>query len=323
MNGYMLDEEDPKLLNTLTPGTSQQQAPPTIAPPVMAPPPMAQVPQLPPVQAPPPQVPPKLPGMPQGIGPNELEQYLAQQKQSLNKYGPEDVMATQQANDAQRNSLGSRATSGLKGLADAIMMGVAGQGNPGWQKQYEDQQNLQSKERMDALKEARSSNMQGIEANMSLDSKNAKSPLSKEKQESYGPLFEKLGYPPASIQTMSASDIDNAMNLMAQFGGKQVEAMIKKYELELQGAQFGEVMRHNRAAEENQATGDKRAAAESIIKGSNIPFIGPTHSQKVEATNYLASQATNQHPQSSEALKWAESNPSDPRSAEILKRLGK
>ncbi len=325
MPKFILPEEEPKLLGDLTPGASQQMAPmpPPVAPPVMAPPAMNQVPPLPrqapaPVAAPSPQ----LPGMPPNVGLNDFEKYLNQNKQQINRFGPDDILAQQNQNDADRNSLSTRATSGLKGFADALMMGVAGAGNPGWQKDFENQKNLQASERMGALKDARGANIQGVESNMSLDKLNPGSELSKASQDTYAPLFEKLGYPADAISKMPAAGIENALTLMAQFGGKQVEAMIKKYEAEIAGSEFEETKRHNRAVEGNQAVGDKRAAAETILKGSKIPFVGPSHAQKVEATNYLAGQTT-EHPQANEALEWAKNNPKDPRAAEILKRLNK
>lgn len=287
MKDYLLSKEDeePKLRDSLTPGTSEQAAPvpmvrEAVQPP-MAPPSMQSVPPLPVAKKPA----PKLPGMPLDVTGDQLEQYLGRQKESLNKYGPEAQMDLQQKTLADRNSLGSRLTSGAKGFADALMMGVAGAGNPGWQREFENQQDRQAAEQMGTMQRAGELNTQRTATNMNIDRMDPKSAVSKSIQQSYAPLFEKLGYEPNAITSMSAANIENAVNLMAQFGGKQVEAMIKKYEMEIQNAQFQETKRHNRAEETTQA-------AESVLKGSKIPFIGPSHAQKVEAADTLAAQSS-------------------------------
>lgn len=287
MPKYLLQDEEPELLGDLTQGTSQQMAPAPIpqqqtlvkAPPPMAPPPMNSVPALPP-QAP--AAPPvKLPGMPDGISPQDFEGYLSAQKKSLDTFGPEAQMGLQKGIDNRRNSLGYKATEGLKGFADALMMGVAGAGNPNWQGQFTQQENQMANEQMNTLKAADEGNLRRTSTNMNIDRMNPQSALSKSLQDSYAPLFEKLGYPPEALARMSAANLESAMALMAQFGGKQVEAMIKKYEAEVAGAQFEETKRHNRAVEGSQEADDKRSAASELLKrgadnktvaGIPIPF---------------------------------------------------
>lgn len=301
---YLLNEEEPELLGQLTPGTSQQVAPAPVpqppatplAPQPMAPPAMKTVPPLPMT----PQAPqPKLPGMPQGITPQEIEGYLSAQKESLNRYGPEAQLEQQADNDDRRNSFAYKATSGLKGFADALMSGVARAGNPNWQGQFIDQENHIMKEKMDALKGADEGNLRRTSTDMNIDRMNPGSVLSKTSQDVYAPLFEKLGYPAETLKGMSASNIDNAVSLMAQFGGKQVEAMIKRYEAEVAGAQFEETRRHNRSVEGSQAQDDQRSAAAELLKhggdnktvmGVPIPFTRANTDQTEAAKKVLEGQ---------------------------------
>lgn len=217
----------------------------------------------------------KLPGMPESVSIPELEGYLGKQKESLNEYGPEAQMELQDETLDERNSLGSRATSGLKGFADSIMQGVAEAGNPGWQKQYEDRQDALAKERMDTLKSAGQANMQRAQSNMSIDAMNPKSELSKSKQQTYAPLFEKLGYPPDALAGMSAANIDNSLQLMTTYGGKEIEAQIKQNDLEIERARLAAAMgkqsSDERIAQENQKI---QAAKELAGRGTENRSIG-------------------------------------------------
>ncbi len=272
----MSDYEDPKLLNGLTPGTSQQTTPAPIpqAPPMTPPPSMSQAaPQIPP---PMPQVPPpQLPGMPPHVTPDDLEQYLGKAKSSMNTYGPEAQMALQDQTLKDRNSWQNRLTSGAKGFADALMQGVAGAGNPGWQQQFENQQDRQAAERMGTLKGANEANIQRTSANMNIDRMSPDSALSKAAQETYAPLFEKLGYPEEAIKKMSNTEIQNAMQLMAAYGGKEKEAMIKEYELEIERARMAQAAGKQSSEEELAHQKMQVDAASEILKrGENSKFLG-------------------------------------------------
>lgn len=269
-NQYQLsDQEDPDLLNSLTPGTSPQIAPP-VAPPTMStpapvatpPPPTAAAPQM---AAPAPR-PIQLPGMPANIGPSDIEAYLGQQKTALNKYGPEQQMELQKSLNARRDSLGYKATDAGKGFADALMMGVAGAGNPGWQNEFHNQENLQNKEQMDTLRAADESQTKKVESGMTLDQMNPNSPLSKEAQATYGPLFQKLGYPAGKLNGMSKANIDNALQLMTAYGGKEMEAKIKEYDLEVERIRLAGALSHQSAEEKIATEKNKQDALGELAK---------------------------------------------------------
>src|SRR5437763_1155842 len=108
--GFVQSDDDDKLLGNLTEGTSTQQSPLAVPPqPSIALPPPSMPDQTPTAKAPPqpPQAKPiQLPGMPPGVTPDELQGYLNAQKQSLNKFGPQQQMDLENQSLANRNSFG-------------------------------------------------------------------------------------------------------------------------------------------------------------------------------------------------------------------------
>lgn len=328
MNGYKLsDEEDPQLLNSLTPGTSDQAAPPVMQPPppTMAPPAAAMPPK--PAVAPtalPPVASPKLPGMPAGVTPQQISSYLNTQKGGIDKYGADAQMSLQAALNKRHGSFGNNLTDGLKGFADALMMGVARAGNPGFQQQYDQQEQQYAQDQMGALRGANEANLKGTEAKMSLDKMDPNSPLSKTAQDSYAPLFQKLGYPPGKIKTMSAANIDSALNLMTQYGGKEVEAMLKQYDLEIERMRLGANISNQQ--QERQLAKEKNQQ-ESLKELAGMPWysriLHPQISGQLEQDSGLNAPEQTEHPQAGEAAAWANSHPGDPRAAQILQRLKK
>ncbi len=303
-NQYQLSEDDPELLSGLTPGSSQQIAPappPPVPPPatiaapapVVAPPRAVAPAAAPPAAAAPPPQP--LPGMPPSVTPDDLAKYIGQKKQQMNRFGPDEQIALQNNLNARRDSLGSRATEGLKGFGDAIMMGVARAGNPGWQQQYNQQENQYAQDQMNTLRGAGEANMKQVEGNMTLDKMDPQSSMSKQAQQTYAPLFKKLGYNPNALSTMSAAGIDNALAMMTQFGGMEIQAKIKEYELAIERARLQAVTdktsSDEKVAQENQRIqAAKELAGQSDnahILGLNIPFTkSPTAASEV-GTEYL------------------------------------
>lgn len=215
-----------------------------------------------------------LPGMPSSVSSDDIEAYLGRQKQSLNKYGPEDQIALQNQTLEDRNSLSSRLTSGAKGFADALMQGVAQQGNPGWQKDFEEQQNREAAEKMGTLQRAGELNTQRANSNMTLDNMDPKSPTSQAAQATYGPLFEKLGYPPEALSGMSKANIENALTLMAQYGGKEKEAEIQRYQAEMNS---NENKRHNM---EMEGLGKEKNQQEALTEFSKMPWYAHVTNRK-------------------------------------------
>lgn len=240
-NQYLLsDEEDPNLMGDLTPGTSQAMAPPPSSPIPVASPPMAPLSLM--STMPHPQIPtaapmartPQLPGMPPTMNPSDIASYLGKQGQSLEKFGPDKQMALQQQLNARKDSLGYKSGDALSGFADALMQGVSRAGNSNFKGQYETQENQYAQDQMNTLRGANEAQGKNTEAKMTLDKMNPNSVLSKTAQGTYAPLFQELGYPPGKLNGMSAANIDNALQLMAVYGGKEIEAKIKKYELDIE-----------------------------------------------------------------------------------------
>lgn len=352
--GYVKSDLDPNLLGSLTPSTSEQMAPaerPTVAPQVInqdgkqynftpgvngstvvangMPPAGLNIPQPPAVRA----KNMRLPGMPDTASIDDLQKYLGRQRAKLGQYGPDAEMALQQGINARRNSLGFKSTEGLKGLADAIMMGVAGAGNPNWQQGFQNLEQQYAQNQQDTLRQARSANLQQLESGMSLDKMDPSSSISRAAQKSYAPLFTKLGYSPDKISGLSAANIESALTLMSQYGGKEMEAMMTAQQLGLQNKQYLEGQRHNQRAEELQAVDDAMEAAKETLKrgrvfGIPVPGFAAPLKNRLSAEKYLASVTEDElpkdglSPEDQQAMDWANANPADPRSAEIKKRLG-
>lgn len=206
---------------------------------------------------------------------DELTPYLGSQRQKLSRFGPDEQLALQDQLNRRQNSFGNRATEGLKGFADAIMMGVARAGNPNWQGQYQQSEQQYAQDQRNALKDARAANIQEVESGMTLDRMDPHSPLSKQAQEAYAPLFAKLGYNPSAMGSMSAATIDNNLSLMAQFGGKEMEAMIKQYELKIERARLaaaaGKTSSEAELARQKMRTD---AATELLKRSGNAKVLG-------------------------------------------------
>jgi hypothetical protein len=227
------------------------------------------------------QLAPVAPTTPQA--PNAITNYLNQQKGQLSKYGPEQQVAVQNQLMQQRQGLGGTLPVALGGLADSIMQGVARAGNPGFAERIQGQQNKLAEEKLGTMEKAGTQNLAQTEAKMKLDAIDSSSALSKAKQQAYTPLLTKLGYGKAAISKMSSSDIENATTLMAQFGGKQIEAIIKQFELGLEAKKIGETVRHNRAEETSKEEEVQVGANKEILAGSQNPLVPPSHAAKLGA----------------------------------------
>ena len=265
-------EDDPELFNSLTPGTSEQASPmPTV------PAPMPQLPpQAPPQEVLPPPAPiqkklsPKLPGMPEDMTADEIEPYLNTQKQSLNKYGPEAQMDLQNRSLTQRNNIPNSLVSGAKGFADALMMGVAGAGNPGWQQSFENRQDRQAAEQQGTLERAGQANLQRTESGMKLDSMNPKSAISKSAQRAYESTLIDAGVPKSMIPAMSASLIGDVaakrITLADAIAKVNLENTWKKAEVGQRGQQITAQIENEKSQRERDAQKMRMDAAEKRSK---------------------------------------------------------
>ena len=153
---------------------------------------------------------PKLPGMPAGIGPDDLQQYLGQQKQAIEKFGPEQQLDTEQALLKARQSPLAIAGNKMRGLSSDIMQGVARAGGTGAEKTGYDEQNALAGEVRDTMKEAQTGKMAQVQAEMKLSMDDPNSPLSKIAQKSESNTLQKLGWTPEQISSVSANTIGEA-----------------------------------------------------------------------------------------------------------------
>jgi len=254
-----------------------------VPPPTMAAP-AAMAPTPPPVQ--------KLPGMPPSVTVDDLTPYLAQNKAKTERFGPDSTINLQNSLNARQDSFANRATSGMKGFADALMMGVARAGNPGWQQAYDQSELQYGQNQMSALKDARDANFKQVESGMTIDRMDPNSPISRSSQQAYAPLVQKLGYPAEALRGMSAANIDNTLQLMAAYGGKEIEAMIKEYELAIERARLGQA-NAKAQSEKEIAAENQRIQAAKDLSGQKEPskFFGlfgggPTDASE-KGTQYL------------------------------------
>lgn len=201
------------------PDDENNQIPPTPIPP-------QNIPTPPQPATPPPS--PKLPGMPPGVTADQITPYLTNLKSQMNQYGPQAQMNLQRQTLADRNSFGNRLTSGLKGFGDALMQGVARAGNPGWQQAYESQQDERAREQMANLQKAGETNLQQTEAGMKMDMMRADSPISKSYQESFAPIFSKMGYKPQDVSKMSAAQVSTVADLATRYADSQTQLELKR-----------------------------------------------------------------------------------------------
>jgi hypothetical protein len=236
-DGGIIGFDPDKLQGDLSQGTSDQ-IPPVAG--VFSPPPKNQLFQEPPMEktmqgtmAQPVGSQPKLPGMPPGIGSDEIMRYIQQQKGQLNKFGPQQQVDLENNLINQRNSFGSKLTSGLKGFGDALMQGVARAGNPGWQQQYENQQMAQGQEQLGTLQKAHEGQIQQTKMGMDLDMANPTSSISKAYKESFIPIFEKLGYSPKAVDKMSGAQVATVADTAVKYADTQTKLEIQKALMEI------------------------------------------------------------------------------------------
>lgn len=339
----MKDEEvqDPQLMSGLTPGTSQPPMTPLPVPLTKTINQDGRQYQFTPgengmlVSTPPPKppIPPQVKSKAISLSPEKMDEimgYLDQKKQQINQYGAQDQMAQQDLINEHRSSLPYKLGDAGTTFADAIMQGVARAGSGGFNQGFKNQQNLMAQEQMNALRGAEASNLRGVEAGMNLDRMDPSSVLSKTAQETYAPLFQKLGYPPEALKNMSGATIENALSLMTQMGGAEVQAKIKEYELEIERARLqGSLSKQasdEKIAEENQRIQAAKELAgrgteNRTFAGVSIPFTKkPTEASEL-GTKYLSEKLQGRSPEDQEALDWANQNPDDPRAAKIKARF--
>lgn len=204
---------------------------PTVAPPM----PQAMAPKPAPAAAAAPTVAKPMPGMPADVTPEALRGYLEEKRSAIGKYGADRQYDAEMRNVNARRGLGYGLAAGGATLADAIMQGVAGAGNPGFAKQLEDRVSGLADREAGAMERARKNTMEEVDAKQKVDYMDPGSTMSKMYQEAFGPIFQKMGYSPASVFKMPASQIANIATLGIQFEDAKSQQELKRAMLGIQG----------------------------------------------------------------------------------------
>lgn len=182
--------------------------------------------------------------------------------------------------------IGQGAMSGLAGLADAIESGVAGAGNTNFQKNIEEGQQNQKKNLIEALRNKYEVGYKGKELDLA-GRKAAEEALHNRETEK---------------ETRAARSLtERQQNLVAAQHGEQLGVEQRKSDVD--------------AAQK---------VLDAFHKSSSLPFTaGPTQADYAKALKIVqGAGASAAHPQDQQAVAWARANPSDPRSAKILKANG-
>lgn len=295
VNDYIMSEFNPKPLTGLTPGLTTQG--------LLSGGALPETPSKP--SETPPSTPPETPAtenVPRGTNETTekvttsnpghsqeaLQDWIQGQERQLDEYGPEkEKEAVQNALESE-NSLGSKLGRAGAAFSDALMQGVAEAGNPGNLQNIENEQQKRAEMQANLIPTLANMNTAQMSAKQKLQEFDPQSPLSQVAQKTYAPLFQKLGYPPEKLKSMSASDIKTALSLMTDYGGKEVEAKIKEFEISINAQRAAAEIANQEKQRELQEKGLKMNAAEKVASGSSIPFVGPTHTQKQAAIKTLA-----------------------------------
>lgn len=295
VNDYIMSEFNPKPLTGLTPGLTTQG--------LLSGGALPETPSKP--SEIPPSTPPETPAtenVPRGTNETTekvttsnpghsqeaLQDWIQGQERQLDEYGPEkEKEAVQNALESE-NSLGSKLGRAGAAFSDALMQGVAEAGNPGNLQNIENEQQKRAEMQANLIPTLANMNTAQMSAKQKLQEFDPQSPLSQVAQKTYAPLFQKLGYPPEKLKSMSASDIKTALSLMTDYGGKEVEAKIKEFELSLNSQRVAAEVANQERQRELEEKKLKADASANILKGSSFPFVGPSHAQKQEAIKSLA-----------------------------------
>lgn len=286
---YNPDDEDQMSMQ----GAPTQTMMPPVAPPPPAFNPASGLPPAP-VQQP---ISPPANSMPPPSPQNELQDYLAQQKAGMQKYGPEQQMAVEQAIAKNRQGLIPNLANAGAGFADAIMQGVARAGPGNFQANLQNRVNQNETGYREAMKNAQTGKMAQMKQEMELAQMDPESPLSKLAQRSASPLLTSLGLSPEEIKQMPASLIGEAQTKHLSLEEIRAKAAEAKALHELQagtaGASLAQIHAHQ-TAEENAAAaalkqhGDEFKAAHPIasgiqsLLGAGEPSTGPLGAETVK-----------------------------------------
>lgn len=236
-SSFDVDSMGPNLATTLKSPAASPMPPvsdPTMAnaaPPMPEPAPIAPIkPATPtgaPFQAPSnPQIGSSHPGLSQ----DQIEQYLAQQKSQLNKYGPDEEKAVMDEIRKRQGGLSGVIGDKMAQASDDVMQGVAragsGQAMARRQQAKEFELNNTLQEQQDLAK----NNRETVGANQAMDAMNPSSAIGKAMMSTWGPLLDKMGIPkdkqaamiPSLVQSMTPELVKHE-DVMAKLKAAQMQ----------------------------------------------------------------------------------------------------
>lgn len=234
------------------------------------------------------------------------------------------------------NSMPNAVGSTLASVGDAIARGYGRDQTNFLDKTLQSGKDT-TKEGLEAFDASQKVELAATSAGIDFQKMDPSSAVSKMAQEAYGGPLAKLGYGPEQLARMPASQIESVAQVALKYGDIESQKELKEATLQLQTLVANANIANQKGQRAKDVSDTQRAAAGEILKRSGnakmlgipIPFTSDV-SGKMEkaAKDVLAQQmvgvsSSTEHPQAAEAEKWAMENPDDPRSAEILKRLGK
>lgn len=235
-----------------------------------------------------------LPGMPASVTPDDIEKYLGAQKQAIEKYSPDRQFASEQNDMKWMTGLPMGLAHAGATFADGLMQGVARAGNPGFAKAIDERNASVAAARAAALERARKGTMEQVDAEQKIDMNDPNSTLSKVHQQAFASIFSRMGYDPKAVMKMPASQINTVADLGVRYADAQTQLELKKALLEVNLLTAKATMANQQAERQEKEKEIQKGAAEDTLKGSKIPFVGPSHSQKQNASQVLANMATGQ-----------------------------
>jgi hypothetical protein len=273
----------PPLRGDLTAGSSTQPlmgAPETPAP---APASLPVAPAAPVASAAPKPAPMAPIAPPAAANDDGMANYLASLRSKMDEYGPDKQKAVADYLMKQQGGIGNR-----------IGQALANFGGVGQQYSQANQQKLENA--MKIGKEYNEGKLGQLESGMKIDTMDPKSPVSRQAQQTYAPLFDKLGYPKGTAEKMSASEIKSALAQAIEYGGKEAENKIKQWEAEQNiDIRKGVLAQSQAEAGQRQASEAeklKQNAAEDVLKDTSWnPFAGSSFAARNAARQTLAQQA--------------------------------
>ena len=286
----------------------------------------------------PPSPPPSTPAAPVGspsspIGPDPmLQNYLADQRSQLNRYGPEEQMALEQAIQKQRTGFLPNLANAGAGFADAIMQGVARAGPSNFQSNLQNRIDKTQEGQREAMKTAQTGNLARMKQEMELAQIDPSTPISRMAQRSASPLLKRVGLSDDEIRNMPASLIGEAQT--RQLSLEEIRAKMdetKALREQTHEFQMGELglKRDTLAATEANQRAEQRTKQATLREEAAKGLQGRPYYQKaIEIFPWFRSAATKEqmsqiesNPDNHEALDWLQKNANDPRAPDILKKL--